>query len=78
MNGPQSNKTEVVLDLVETNDDATSSRAINGDQSVSESNERKVDAFKLNIKRWEMGSQSFFLPTLIVSDTSFQGSNYQR
>ena len=41
---PQSNKTEVGLDLVETNDDATSSSVINCGHSVSELNERKVES----------------------------------
>ena len=39
----QSNKTKVGLDLVETNNEASSSSVMNGEQSVSDINERKVE-----------------------------------
>ena len=40
----QSNKTKAGLDLVKTNNEATSSSVMNGEQSVSDINERKVES----------------------------------
>ena len=41
---PQSNETKVDLNLVETNDEASSSSVINGEHSASELNDRKIES----------------------------------